>query len=278
MIIKCILIGLMGLSRLAFAQTYNVIDNVVLECIYDYSFEQDSLSKNFPATDKMILRIGHKISVFSHSTNLFTDSVFHADNGLGSIDILSKVVPVVQANAPHLLANYRIFKNYTQKGNLTFTTNHGRDEYYYVNDDEPMKWVIDSSTDSIMVGYLCKRATTRFRGRDYIAWFTTQIPISDGPYKFRGLPGLIVQIYDKRNEHRFQLVAIKKPKTAWPIIYTENRYIQVTPSNYVMAWEMFQRELYKRFQNEEGLVNFSREDKARVLNKLKSRNNYIERF
>lgn len=65
-------------------------------------------------------------------------------------------------------------------------------------------WSILSDTLTIN-GYHCKKAIQKFKGREYTAWFTTKIPISDGPYKFKGLPGLIIKMYDKRNHYSFQL-------------------------------------------------------------------------
>lgn len=44
-----------------------------------------------------------------------------------------------------------------------------------------------------------RKATITFRGRDYIAWYTEAIPVSFGPWKFHGLPGLILEVYDVDN-------------------------------------------------------------------------------
>ena len=64
--------------------------------------------------------------------------------------------------------------------------------------------------DSTILGYTCHKATTRFRGRDYVAWYTEEIPLSYGPYKFRGLPGLITCIYDKDRDHVFTLQGFER--------------------------------------------------------------------
>jgi len=61
-----------------------------------------------------------------------------------------------------------------------------------------MAWEIQSDTATLF-GYLCQKATLKYRGREWIAWFALDIPISDGPYKFGGLPGLIVRMNDTRN-------------------------------------------------------------------------------
>lgn len=44
---------------------------------------------------------------------------------------------------------------------------------------------------------------------EWTAWFTTELPISDGPYKFHGLPGLILKIYDKTNTYSFDIISRK---------------------------------------------------------------------
>jgi GLPGLI family protein len=45
----------------------------------------------------------------------------------------------------------------------------------------------------------CSKATGSFRGRNYTAWYTLDIPVVFGPYKFCGLPGLILEINDENN-------------------------------------------------------------------------------
>lgn len=47
-----------------------------------------------------------------------------------------------------------------------------------------------------VIGYECQLAECDFGGRHYSAWFTTELPLPYGPYKFGGLPGLILQMQD----------------------------------------------------------------------------------
>ncbi|MEG1650143.1 MAG: GLPGLI family protein, partial [Rikenellaceae bacterium] len=47
-------------------------------------------------------------------------------------------------------------------------------------------------------------------GREYEAWFTTEIPISEGPWKFYGLPGLIAKLHDKQKHYSFELIGFQK--------------------------------------------------------------------
>jgi GLPGLI family protein len=67
-------------------------------------------------------------------------------------------------------------------------------------------WKLHSETKKLS-NFLCKKATIRFRGRDYIAWYTEQIPVPYGPWKLRNLPGIILEFYD--TEKVFHAVANK---------------------------------------------------------------------
>lgn len=83
--------------------------------------------------------------------------------------------------------------------------------YYYIENIPVQEWDILTDTLTI-VGYLCQKATCKFRGREYTAWFTTDIPINNGPWKFGGLPGLILKIYDNDNEFVFECMGIENVK------------------------------------------------------------------
>lgn len=49
----------------------------------------------------------------------------------------------------------------------------------------------------------CKKAEADFRGRHYIAWYSLDIPVSTGPWKLHGLPGIIVEAYDTIGHVKF---------------------------------------------------------------------------
>jgi GLPGLI family protein len=55
------------------------------------------------------------------------------------------------------------------------------------------KWKITPSSEAIL-GYACMKATTVRDSLEITAWFTTQIPVSNGPSTSGGLPGMILKI------------------------------------------------------------------------------------
>jgi len=57
--------------------------------------------------------------------------------------------------------------------------------------------------------FTCNSAKLKFRGRNYVAWYTLDIPTNFGPWKFYGLPGLITEISSDDNKISFILKEIK---------------------------------------------------------------------
>lgn len=82
-------------------------------------------------------------------------------------------------------------------------------------DTPAFEWQLTSDTCTVM-GYPCQKAVTEFRGRVWHAWFCTSLPVNSGPYKFRGLPGLILKAEDTTGTYSWKLVAIERG--TWPIL------------------------------------------------------------
>ena len=75
-----------------------------------------------------------------------------------------------------------------------------------------------SAEEKKIGNYLCKKATTTYKGRNYTAWYTLQVPLLFGPWKLHGLPGMIVEAYDAENFISFKLTAIQVKKQS--LVYT----------------------------------------------------------
>ena len=70
------------------------------------------------------------------------------------------------------------------------------------------KWTLHGEHQSIL-DHECQRATCHWRGRDYEAWFASDIPVRLGPWSFGGLPGLILKIYDTQKLYTWEAVALR---------------------------------------------------------------------
>lgn len=78
-------------------------------------------------------------------------------------------------------------------------------EYYSFKTTDKITWHISGETRQVPP-YILQKATTRFGGRNWVAWFSREIPFNEGPFKFSGLPGLIFEIYDTRKNFIYSLV------------------------------------------------------------------------
>lgn len=82
--------------------------------------------------------------------------------------------------------------------------------FVYPDSVPSLEWNFsDEETDSI-IGYDCRKATVEFAGRSYTAWFTPEIPLPFGPYKFGGLPGLILKLEDAERQYIWEAVGFER--------------------------------------------------------------------
>jgi GLPGLI family protein len=72
-----------------------------------------------------------------------------------------------------------------------------------------MKWELNNNT-KVILEEKCLSATTTFRGRKYIAYYATSLPYSNGPWKFGGLPGLILEVVSEEGNYYFKATKIVK--------------------------------------------------------------------
>ena len=138
---------------------------------------------------------------------------------------------------PHNRSTTYVYKNYPE-GSMTITDRIGSDRVIYEDNLNAQNWQITDSV-KIVLGYECQQATCYFRGRQWTAWFTTNVPVSDGPWKLGGLPGLIMEAYDTGKHYSFTMIGLEKV-TEEPIVFTEpsskkNKYKKVARKEFLKA-------------------------------------------
>lgn len=73
------------------------------------------------------------------------------------------------------------------------------------------KWKIESDKKELL-GYMVQKATLNYAGRIWTAWYAEEFPVSEGPYIFEGLPGLILEMYDADDNFHFTAIGIENKK------------------------------------------------------------------
>lgn len=107
-------------------------------------------------------------------------------------------------------ATPRFVERFSKDLKSGITTNYEanlNDVFSYETQDE-IKWELHQESKEIS-GYKTQKATTTFGGRNWVAWFAKDLDIPYGPYKFYGLPGLILEIQDENKEYIFQFLQNK---------------------------------------------------------------------
>lgn len=258
------------------AQEYISIDKINFEFYYIYSFWEDSTSNNSQKAQITVLQIGEKSSKFVSTANIYKDSLLKDREDLSITEGLSSTLNLIVRNPTNKFADFYIYKNYPEKGMISFYSMVSK-KNYLIQEQLKFNWLLDNSSQDTILGLVCKKAITKFRGRNYVAWYCDKIPINDGPYKFFGLPGLILKVQDEKNSHRFEITKIvdyKKNTLKPDLIFVKKNYIQVTPNEFVKVMNNYSQELY---QMALGLNYNSEERKARALARIKSINNFIEK-
>ncbi|QKJ29242.1 GLPGLI family protein [Mucilaginibacter mali] len=169
---------------------------------YKFSHVRDTLNRDKPYTENMILFIGQKASAYKSYDKKIQDAlvkkqvqeqVAAAAGGPVNINIKRNGGATTQGE----IYQFPLENKMVRKENLMITK-------YRIEEAMPMiKWKI--SADTMSFGTLhCQKATGHFKGRDYTAWFCPDLPFHAGPWKLCGLPGLIVEAYDTNKEVEFK--------------------------------------------------------------------------
>jgi len=214
---------------------FNLIDSAKLKFTYDFTYktslnEIENDNDNGFLVDKQILLVGKNASKY------YSQYYFDYCDG--------EMKQIVKESMPKAACGFEVFKNYPVN-KVTVTEQAGSHlyggNYIYNEDKHEFKWNIDKDTTSIL-GYTCQKATTTFRGRNYIAWFALDIPSNNGLWKFGGLPGLILKISDDKHNFSFECSGIQqldKPES-----------IKLYTLNYTKTSRIQMDKLYRRFSKD----------------------------
>lgn len=200
--------------------------------VYQVTMKPDAENKTDIKTENAYLDISPEKSVFYSENRIKRDSVmqkaFQGGGGRGSINR-------DQMESLRTNINYSVEKD-KKNQKMFFKDRIGRDIYSY-EEDRPMNWKIASETRKIGE-YKVQKAETDFGGRKWTAWFTTDLPYQDGPYKFGGLPGLIVKVEDDKGEYSFDLM--KNYKIAeFPTLNQFGNTLKVKRTDYLKQQQKF---------------------------------------
>lgn len=114
----------------------------------------------------------------------------------------------------------------------------GLDKYVYEEATGAIDWQVGDST-RVVLGYECVMATAAYHGRTWTVWFAPEIPVHNGPWKFDGLPGLILEAADALGQYRFTTTGIQQTDEEMGPVYLADQYEQTSRIDYLKARRSF---------------------------------------
>ncbi|MGE8533313.1 GLPGLI family protein [Chryseobacterium sp. D764] len=236
---KLIQIFILFYSVLSYAQSYRQ-DTLHGEFTYQLKAKFD-LRTDYKHEEQFLLQIGNNRAFFASNISLKGDSVMTASgtatkNADGSITLGWKKGTVI----PKTGLSFTIIQS---NENIQYFRLVGMSLLTY---KEPIikNWKLINESKVINT-INCKKAEVTFKGRNWIAWYSPEIPLPYGPYKFSGLPGLIVKITDDKGDFDFELVK------SIPASKLKGKLVTIKKNRYTEAIETTQQKLKQALRNAE---------------------------
>ncbi|MBP1163762.1 MULTISPECIES: GLPGLI family protein [unclassified Chryseobacterium] len=232
-----------------------------LEVQYEYSFVRDTTDTdpNHRFKELMLLDFNSKSSIFySQQYAAAREAVKKATAAAQT----SSNVEIKAAELPKYKVGYSVYR---EDSKIYFTSNINRDFFTFEN--TYLTWNTNYKDVKTILGYKCNKAITKFGNRVFTAWYTKDIPISEGPYRFKGLTGLVLEVSDKNKFHSFTAVGIvKKAVEIEPL----QKGIPVTKEQYIKKREEFKNNPYPQSKT------LTKERRDQMIEAFKKDNNSIE--
>ncbi|GAA5096976.1 hypothetical protein GCM10023210_31440 [Chryseobacterium ginsengisoli] len=216
--------------------------------------------------DLSLLIKGNK-SLFKSTKKAIRDSVAYAIGKKSFENPVNGMVVLDMKAVPGVNFKSEVFLN---DGKQTIYKELLKNRFSYPLEDA-IEWKIESETKTI-ASYLCKKAIGKYKGREYVAWFTDSIPFPDGPYVFKGLPGLVLEVYDSKNYISFSMISFKKVEK--PIIVMKD-VANTKYSTFHKARQNFLDNPSGTLSSQIGLT-IKPNDASRINGNVKRFNNYID--
>jgi GLPGLI family protein len=180
-------------------------DTAWLMVHYKFNHVRDTTNRDHPYTENMVLLIGKSASVYRSYDELVTYQQFkkaYAEAIAASPDGNPRINRMGRGSRTQYYQYPAAQKLLTKDVVMV-------NEYLIEGPMPAIDWTISGDT-AAFGGLHCQKATGHFRGRDYIVWFCPDLPVHTGPWKLNGLPGVIVDAHDTKNEVVFAFDGVEK--------------------------------------------------------------------
>lgn len=250
-----------------FALPSEILDTANISVNYTITWKQDKNNLGIIRSEDMLLFIGKSVSLFMSKNQYKVLLIGREAESEGRLMYLLNGEEIKNYVSRF---SYRIYKNYPT-GQITYMDKIIPTYFQYSEPLDVFQWQLADSSTTIG-DFKANCAYTVYGGRRWVAWYTTDIPISDGPYKFRGLPGLIIRLYDDQKHYVFEMEKLERYEEGVPIELIDRDWVETNRTDFLKAQENLKRDIVNRAQ-EAGVAVEGQQQAARNAAK---KNNPIE--
>lgn len=186
-------------------------DTAWLMVHYKFTHIRDTTNREHPYTENMVLFLGKNASAYRSYDGWVADQQFKkawAEAAASSPDGRPRINRMGVGSRTQYYQYPADRKLFTKDVIMV-------NDYLIENPMPVIEWKISDDT-ATFGGMHCQKATGHFKGRDYVAWFCPELPVHSGPWKLNGLPGVIVDARDTKNEVVFAFDGVEKTLPASP--------------------------------------------------------------
>lgn len=258
-----------------FVSPVDTIDQARMIVMYELSYREDTARLDHVGKEKMMLEIGDKLSLFQSHNALRLFEKFRKMEREGTLEsTLSQ--PIYLEKDEIARFQYRIFKNYPV-GKLTFTDQIAfAGSFLFEEELNALVWEIADDTLTV-AGHPAQKAVCDYGGRRWEAWFAEELPFSDGPYRFCGLPGLIVKIADMEGHYCFEMLSAEILSEYSPILWKRKDYIKTTKKDFFKASDNARANIIENVMEHSAPIDGNRNSQQKQLHQYQiSKNNPLE--
>ena len=176
------------------------------------------------------LDIGNKTTHFYDRSKQVKDSIMAEQYKIGIYE---------GKKLPKVVFSWELYKNYPSDGETSFLDKLASNNYLCIEKVEIPDWKIIPDSSSYIIGYKCQLAKASFKGRIWYAWYTEDIPLSEGPWKLYGLPGLVLRAYDQSKQYIFDAIGMASLNGSTHITFAQKKREKITQKELREAKDKF---------------------------------------
>lgn len=220
-------------------------------CKYRYTKQTDSTNKGSKFSDIMILTSFKSSTLYYSYLRQFGQRNFENDYQKNENSMDNTVTIDPQKIGAHFVnSESEVIEVDYLKKEIKVSDNLIGNAFTYTETLSIPIWKIENDTTTIL-NQKCQKATTTFKGRDYIAWFAPSIPFNIGPWLFNGLPGLILKVSDTRNQFVFECMELNTPNSTTKV-YKPYAELQKISKKTLQAKKKLLAQNFNEYEQSEG--------------------------